>query len=136
MSNNSSVTWSIHVRLLCLLYGLPDPLHLLEKESIWPKEKWKNLTKTMVTIYHENDLRTKAKANSKMHFLNVQALGLTGRTHPALYNIEKPLMLTSQDSTLNFLLVISSLGSCWQHNREEILNASCVKVTVKQQTIS
>ena len=93
MSNNSSVTWSIHVRLLCLLYGLPDPLHLLEKESIWPKEKWKNLTKTMVTIYHENDLRTKAKANSKMHFLNVQALGLTGRPHPALHNIE-----TTQDA--------------------------------------
>ena len=39
--------------------------------------KLKNLTKTKVTIYHENNLRRKANANSKMYFLNVQALGLT-----------------------------------------------------------
>ena len=93
MSNNSSVTWSIHVRLLCLLYSLPDPLHLLENEPVWPKEKWKNLTKTKVTIYHEINLRRKAKENSKMDFLNVQALGLTGRPHPALHKIE-----TTQDA--------------------------------------
>ena len=93
MSNNSSVTWSIHVRLLCLLYGLPDPLHLLENEAVWPKEKWKTLTKTRVTIYHESNLRSKAESNSKMDFLNVNALGLTGRPHPALHNLA-----TTQDA--------------------------------------
>ena len=37
MSDSQSVTWAVHVRTLCLLYELPDPLSLLQNEDAWSK---------------------------------------------------------------------------------------------------
>ena len=86
MSDDRSTTWSVHVRLLCKQYGLPDPLTLLQKDCI-PKKEWKRLVVTKVTAHHEKNLRDRALRNSCMQFLNVQLLGLSGKPHPALLNI-------------------------------------------------
>ena len=92
MSDRQSVTWAAHVRTLCAMYGLPDPLALLEKEDAWPKSVWKNWCQTKVRAFHEKFWRTKALSNSKMSYLNIQLSGLTGRHHPALNGI-----LTTRD---------------------------------------
>ena len=94
MSEDSSVTWGVHVRLLTHMYGLPDPLTLLEG-PLWPKLKWKELCQCRVRILHERKLRAKAARNFKLEFLNVQTIGLSGRSHPALHFLE-----TSQDVKL------------------------------------
>ena len=87
MSDNSSITWAAHLRTLCLKYRLPDPLKLLKNEQAWSKQRWSELTKTMITVYHETEQRLKARRNSKMNYLNVQLQGLSGKPHPALLNI-------------------------------------------------
>ena len=50
------------------------------------------MVKTSVTAYHEAFWRLKDKNNSKLHFLNVQTTGLSGRPHPTILGI-----LTTQD---------------------------------------
>lgn len=86
MCDSASITWSAHIRLLFQQYSLPDPLMLLNGEP-WSKERWGVHMKTAVTAYHEGSLREKAAGNSKLNFLNVQTIGLTGRPHPVLSNI-------------------------------------------------
>ena len=88
MSDSQSVTWAAHVRTLCLIYELPDPLSLLQNEDAWSKTAWKNWCSTKVTSYHERLWRDKASSNSKMIYLNIQLAGLTGRHHPALSGLE------------------------------------------------
>ena len=92
MTDDSSTTWSAHLRILCKRYSLPDPLSLLENETAWSKTRWKTLTKTNVTVFHEKELRHRALKNSKMEYLDVQVSGLSGLPHPALHYI-----LTTQD---------------------------------------
>ena len=93
MASTSSTTWSNHLQILCIKYGLPSPLFLMENEAPWPKETWKSLVKTKVTIYFEKSLRRQSIPNSKMKYLNIELSGLSGRPHPALHNI-----LTTQDA--------------------------------------
>ena len=93
MCASNSTTWSNHVLLLCLRYGLPSPISLLQSFPPASKESWSTLVKTRVTVWHEQKLRNRSLSNSKMKYLNVQLLGLSGRPHPALQNI-----LTSQDA--------------------------------------
>ena len=91
MTDNSSLTWTAHLRILFQLYGLPDPLALMEG-SLWSKNKWKEHTKAVVSSHHEETLRKKASSNYKLRFINVQLSGLSGRPHPSLLWI-----LTTQD---------------------------------------
>ena len=91
MSNSSSLTWAAHLKLLCQMYDLPNPLKLLNGE-LWPKEKWKLLVKSRVTVHTEAKWRAKAASNSKLSFLNPQISGLIGRPHPVLSGI-----LTTQE---------------------------------------
>ena len=86
MAQSNSVTWSAHLRTLCLKYNLPNPITLLSS-SIWKKQAWATLVKTNITVHYEKLLRTQAKTNSKMEYLNVQVQGLTGTPHPALHSI-------------------------------------------------
>ena len=86
MADEKSTTWSYHLKLLCIKYGLPDPLKLFESTPM-TKQAWKSLTWTLVTSFHERELRAQALSNSNLRFLNVQLLGLSGKPHPALYNI-------------------------------------------------
>ena len=93
MSDENSLTWSAHIRLLFLLYNLPDPLHLLDSPP-WPRERWKMHTRIAVTSHHERLLRSKASTNIKLKYLNVQTSGLSGRSHPMLTSVH-----TTQDVT-------------------------------------
>ena len=86
MCKSSSTTWSNHLRLICQQYGIPCPLQLLQSPP-WPKEYWSSFVKFKVTTWHEANLRSMSKHNSKMFFLNIDLHGLTGRPHPALLNI-------------------------------------------------
>ena len=87
MAEDSSVTWSAHLRILCMRYNLPSPLQLLSSDQVWEKSRWATLTNTRITVFFENNLRKDALKNSKMEYLNVQVLGLSGIPHPALLNI-------------------------------------------------
>ena len=80
-------TWSNHIQLLCLQYGLPSPLSVLLGGQACSKEAWSNLVKTRVTIWHEKKLRRLSLSNSKTIYLNIQLHGLSGRPHPTLQNI-------------------------------------------------
>ena len=94
MCEESSLTWTAHVRIILQLYNLPDPLLLLDTLP-WSKERWQQHTKAVVTSHHESILREKAGSNLKLSYLNVQATGLSGRTHPVL-----SWLLTSRDVAL------------------------------------
>ena len=86
MADNSSVTWAAHVRNLCLLYNLPDPLALMQ-ETAWKKDKWKTLVNTTIMTQHESKMRKEARTNRKLGFLNIELTGLSGRPHPILSGI-------------------------------------------------
>ena len=92
MCTSNSTTWSNHIQILSQKYSLPSPLYLLENVHPWPKEEWKCLVKTRVTVYYEQKLRKVSLSNSKMNYLNVQLSGLSGHPHPALLG-----SLTTQD---------------------------------------
>ena len=83
MCDERSITWAAHVRILFLWYKLPDPLLLLD-DTPWPKIKWRQHTQIAVTSHHESILRHRAKNNFKLKFLNIQAIGLSGRPHPVM----------------------------------------------------
>ena len=85
MTDNRSTTWSAHLRMLCIMYGLPDPLRLMSTPPT--KSEWQTLTQTKVTVYHEQRLRKLAEGNSKMEFLNVKLHGLSGKPHPVIRGI-------------------------------------------------
>ena len=86
MSSSSSVTWTAHLRIICQMYHLPDPLALMSGQ-LWPKEKWKQLVRSRVITHTEIKWREKAAKNSKLKYLNVQTTGLTGRVHPVVSGI-------------------------------------------------
>ena len=86
MSTNKSVTWAAHLRIICQIYHLPDPLTLM-CGPLWSKERWKCLVRSKIITHTERKWREKAANNSKLKFLNVQATGLTGRLHPVVSGI-------------------------------------------------
>ena len=87
MSEDNSRTWSIHLRHLCRIYSITDPLKLME-EPAWTKGRWKTYTTTLVTTYHEKKLRETAINNSKMDLLNVAVTGLCGLPHPIMAGVD------------------------------------------------
>ena len=93
MSDNTSTTWSAHVRLLSRKYNTPDPLLVIQQPKTFTKEDWRTTVHTKIRVYHERELRCQALTNSKMRFLNVQTIGLSGRPHSALQGI-----LTTRDT--------------------------------------
>ena len=87
MATESSTTWSAHVRLLCRMYDLPDPLALMQQLPM-SKLQWTTLVSTKVTVYHEADLRGKALKNSSLEYFNVQLIGLTGQPHLVIAGVK------------------------------------------------
>ena len=67
------------------------------------KTEWKSLVMTRVTVFHERELRDKARTNYKLEYLNVQALGLTGRPHPAICSVMNTRDAYKMRSHLKFL---------------------------------
>ena len=54
------------------------------------KSEFKEFVMTKICAKHENELRLKAKQNSKLIYMNVSLLGLRGRLHPVLNGITTP----------------------------------------------
>ena len=48
------------------------------------KSAWRELTWTQITVHAERKWRQLAASNSKMQYLNVELLGLSGKPHPLL----------------------------------------------------
>ena len=84
--NDNSRTWAVHVRHLAKMYGLPDPLVMLNGTPP-SKDSWKGDINTLITAYHEKQLRDAAATNSKMTWLNVSMLGLQGKPHPIFRDV-------------------------------------------------
>ena len=86
-STDSSRTWSNHVKFLSKRYQLENPSQCLKRDPP-KKSEFKELILTSISNYYESELRTQAKSNSRMQYLNVSLLSLRGRPHPALQNIK------------------------------------------------
>ena len=82
----NSRTWSNHLRHLCDMYGIQDPLESLKNDPPL-KSSFKTEIKTKIQCYHERTLRNLAVNNSTMKYLNISLSGLNGKCHPALNNI-------------------------------------------------
>ena len=65
MSRDNSTTWSNHVRLICKLYDLPDPLALLHQPPM-TKQGWKTLVHTKILVFHESQLKGEAAKKIKI----------------------------------------------------------------------
>ena len=64
---------------------MTDPLTCLSMDPP-TKSSYKDYCVTMVTSFHENELRQKAKENINMKYFNVTITGLRGRHHQAISN--------------------------------------------------
>ena len=102
MADEKSVTWSVHLRVISSMYGLPDPLQVIQDPPL-NKLNWNELVMTRVTIYHEKKWRLKAENNSKMTHFNVRLLGLSGKPHPILCNIKDSRDIPKLRVQLKFL---------------------------------
>ena len=102
MADDKSTTWSAHLREICLMYGLPDPLKLMMNPPP-SRSSWKTLTQTKITVFHEQKLRNLAQNNSKMEFLNVGLLGLSGKPHPIISGIRDSRDIPKLRMHLKFL---------------------------------
>ena len=87
-SKPSSKSWFICVRDLCLLYGLPHPLQLLNTKN--SKHQLKDMIKKKIVDYWEQKLRNEAKALASLQYF-----------HPEYMSLSKPhpLWLTSGSSS-------------------------------------
>ena len=75
----SSKSWFIFIRDLCLQYGLPHPLTLLQ--SLLSKEQLKTVFKKQILNYWEIKLRTEASSLPSLKYFHPHFMNLT-KTHP------------------------------------------------------
>ena len=85
---DNSRTWSVNIRHITRLYGLPDPLQLLQNKAP-TKSSWKSTCDSLIYSYYEKKLRKSAESNSGMKRLNVQLNSLHS-AHPMLKNVTNP----------------------------------------------
>ena len=78
----STQSWFNNVREICLLYGLPHPLSLLQYPP--PREAFKKLVKSLVTDYWEQKLRMEASILSSLTYFRPAYHSLS-RPHPILW---------------------------------------------------
>ena len=69
------------------MYLMEDPMICLTRDPP-SKSEYKSYVRTKIYSYHERELRQKSLNNSCMKYFNVGALGLTGRIHPSISNIQ------------------------------------------------
>ena len=123
MTDNTSVSWAAHVRILCQTYHLPDPLALLQG-ALWSKEAWKTMVQTKITVHHETNMCRKALSNWKLNFLNIQLSGLTGRIHPILFGIKTTEDASTQGPTSRCWQGITCASIPWLWRGAQIPNAN------------
>ena len=98
---DNSRTWASHIRSITKMYGLPDPLNLLQN-SPPSKSSWKGTCDSLIYSYYEKQLRAKSDRNSRMGRMNVQLLSLHS-SHPLLQNITHPREVQKLKSQLKVL---------------------------------
>ena len=118
--------------ILCLLYELPHPLHILETPL--SKQAYKNLVKTNVTNYWVNLLRNEAAPMSSLSFFKPQHMSLS-RPHPlwttAGSSPAKVSMATVQAQMISGRYRSEALCSNWSNNKLGVclISASCTDET-------
>ena len=55
MADSKSTTWSAHLRMICMMYDLPDPLKIM-MDPAPSRSSWKSQTQTKITVFHEQKL--------------------------------------------------------------------------------
>ena len=75
----SSFSWFIQIRDICLMYGLPHPLTLLQ--SPIPKPKFKKQSKQAVQDYWQQKLREEAAQLDSLSYFNPLYMSLS-TPHP------------------------------------------------------
>ena len=76
----------MNMKHIAKMYKIEDPASCLDKPS-YKKSLFKETVMTKITVFHENELRTKADKNNCMKYLNVKLIGLNGKFHPCLSGI-------------------------------------------------
>jgi len=85
-SPKNSNTWARYTRNLAEIYGIEDPLKLINRSPPLKKE-FSDVVHAKITAYCENELRSLAAKNSKMKWFNVSVKGLNSKPHPLLSGI-------------------------------------------------
>ena len=78
-ARDTSNSWFIRIRDLCLRYGLPTPISQLRNPLC--KQSAKPLFKSKVIDYHETTLRESTSTLSSLSYFNPHFMSLT-KTHP------------------------------------------------------
>ena len=73
-SKPSTKSWFLQIKDLCLQYGLPHPLSLLDNPP--PKESYKKMIKTKVTEYWTLQLRSEASSLDSLKYFDSSFLSL------------------------------------------------------------
>ena len=77
----ASKSWFVQIRDICLLYGMPHPLTLLDNPLT--KDNFKKQAKSLVIDHWEKKLRKEATLLPSLHYLNPAFCSLA-RPHPIL----------------------------------------------------
>ena len=114
----SHKSWFSHLRDICLLYGLPHPLELLNNPL--SKESFKKLVKSKIRNYWEEKLRSDTLSLSSLVFFKPAFYSLT-RSHPILwtpgpnpYEVSKAII---QCKMLSGRYRTELLASHWSQNK-------------------
>ena len=114
----SHKSWFSHLRDICLLYGLPHPLELLNNPL--SKESFKKLVKSKIRNYWEEKLRCDTLSLSSLVFFKPAFYSLT-RSHPILwtpgpnpYEVSKAII---QCKMLSGRYRTELLASHWSQNK-------------------
>ena len=78
-AKSSSKSWFLLVRDICLMYGLPHPISVLENPP--SKETFKKLCKAKIVSYWESKLRGESSLLPSLEYFHPQFMNLT-KPHP------------------------------------------------------
>ena len=79
VAKSSSKSWFLLVRDICLLYGLPHPISILENAP--SKESFKKLCKAKIVSYWESKLRGESSLLPSLQYFHPKFMNLT-KPHP------------------------------------------------------
>ena len=132
--NPTSRSWFWQIRDICLLYGFPHPLKLLEKTL--SREAFKKLARSLVVSYWETKLRDEASSLDSLSFFKPEFHSLA-HPHPILwtarpnpYEVAKAVV---QCKMLSGRYRTELLARHWSSNKNGFcLSPSCTAAQVQE----
>ena len=132
--NPTSRSWFWQIRDICLLYGFPHPLKLLEKPL--SREAFKKLARSLVVSYWETKLRDEASSLDSLSFFKPEFHSLA-HPHPILwtagpnpYEVAKAVV---QCKMLSGRYRTELLARHWSSNKNGFcLSPSCTAAQVQE----